>query len=179
MQITWTRVALAAIVISIIFTIAAIVIHNINELECSQLVVPSYRDILRQMHDFQYKTRSCRFTAQAIIKYKLDALNNPDHVGHLWKLNKMTDYALHSIVVSDILDDPQQLVILNDPSFVEIVNDYDLSRMSFYNPISRERAIQLLLKYPDTEDKKNAANIALERMSNEQIYLLLIHGYKT
>lgn len=178
-KLSWDRLAFACVLLSLILITATIVIYALNRNECNTMIVPTYSGMLASMKDFKYKTKASRFTAQSVILYKLEALNKPDHAAHKWKLDKFTDYALHRIVVSDVIDNPRKLEIFNDKNFGEVMADFDISGNSFYNPASREKAIDLLLKYPDISDEKNKTKEYLKDLSNEQIYMMLVHGVVT
>ncbi|KAG7376502.1 hypothetical protein PHYPSEUDO_013284 [Phytophthora pseudosyringae] len=179
MKLTWETWALACIVVSAILIVATIVIKVANDEQCSTFQVSRYNEMMRLMRDFRFKTPACRFTAQAIAKYKIEALDDPAHVANTWKLNDFTDYALYALVAGDALKDTSRLLVFNDPTFADIAADYDASANTFYKEDSRALAEDLILKYIDTEDKKKALSNELKNMTSNQVFDLLIRGTKS
>lgn len=179
--IPWARIASALTLICIVLIIASVVIRKLNRDECAQMVIPSYADTLRLMHDFRYRTAECRFTAQSIARYKIEALNDETHAAHAWansNFKGFTDYALHSIVASDILSDPQRMAVFNDPSFVQLATDYDSSAEAFFTEDSHARVVELLVNYYDDPAKRDSARKTFTNMADQQLFSTLLHGEK-
>lgn len=170
MRITFFRIAAACMIVSLILIIATVMIHKLNAAECSQMIIPNYVDTLRLMHEFKYRNPACRFTAQAIARYKIVSLRGLWNAPMLWNVSKLSDYALHSIVTGRLLEMPRHVDVFNHKNFVTTMNEYDASSQSFYTSATRDAAIEMLTQVAG----KNSVN--LKSFSDQQLYEALLTG---
>jgi hypothetical protein len=159
------RAALVLAIISLAFIIAIIIISKLNHDQCKQMIIPTYADTIHLMKNFAYKNQAARFTAQSIAYYQIYN-ESKDHVARKWDLNKLTDFALHSITTGQLLKTPSRIDIVNHPQFISFVTDYDTSTRRFSTEEIRMQAAQLV--------KINKEDVRSHTVNDMQIYNLLI-----
>lgn len=133
----WLSVLLLCV--SCILMITTIITAEVAREECKQVIVPDYHTLLKQMHRYKYRNKSCRVSAMAIAEFK-----NRDIKSGL-KMSDLSDYALHLIVTTNALkDDIRKINIANHKLFIPVVMDYDDSANQFLSEDVRANGIVIL-----------------------------------
>ena len=148
--------------------VATIVLSQINVVDCKGVYIPKYADAIKRFVNFRFYDRPSRCAVESVVVYKL---NNTKY-----KVAKMSDYAIYSIATTDISSTNSLFIdVINDPSFLKVIEGYDQSKGQFSSTKLRSTGINILLQLKSKSDMSDFKTL-LESRDDRYIYTYLVTG---